>query len=47
MLKITAPRLVKNLREDVDWMDCISRQKDDFTECSFRFLTGRFVPSRL
>ena len=21
MLKITAPRLVKNLREDVDWMD--------------------------
>ena len=27
MLKITAPRLVKNLREDVDWMDCISRQK--------------------
>lgn len=31
MLKITAPRLVKNLREDVDWMDCISRQKDDFT----------------
>ena len=26
MLKITAPRLVKNLREDVDWMDCISRQ---------------------
>lgn len=29
MLKITAPRLVKNLREDVDWMDCISRQEDD------------------
>ena len=25
MLKITAPRLVKNLREDVDWMDCASR----------------------
>ena len=38
MLKITAPRLVKNLREDVDWMDCISRQKDDFTECSFNGL---------
>lgn len=29
MLKITTPRLVKNLREDVDWMDCISRQEDD------------------
>ena len=29
MLKITAPRLVKNLREDVDWMDCISRQKEN------------------
>ena len=38
MLKITAPRLVKNLREDVDWMDCISRQEDDFTECSFNGL---------
>ena len=31
MLKITAPRLVKNLREDVDWMDCISRQEDDLS----------------
>jgi len=38
MLKITTPRLVKNLREDVDWMDCISRQEDDFTECSFNGL---------
>ena len=38
MLKITAPRLVKNLREDVDWMDCISRQEDDFAECSFNGL---------
>ena len=38
MLKITAPRLVKTLREDVDWMDCISRQEDDFTECSFNGL---------
>lgn len=38
MLKITAPRLVKNLQEDVDWMDCISRQEDDFTECSFNGL---------
>ena len=38
MLKITAPRLVKNLREDVDWMDCISRQVYDFTECSFNGL---------
>lgn len=28
MLKITAPRLVKNLREDVDWMDCISLSMD-------------------
>jgi len=22
----------------VDWMDCISRQEDDFTECSFNGL---------
>lgn len=29
MLKITAPRLVKNLREDVDWMDCIYNRQNE------------------
>ena len=43
MLKITAPRLVKNLREDVDWMDCISRQEDDFAECSFNGLCVEYL----
>lgn len=46
MLKITAPRLVKNLREDVDWMDCISRQEDDFTECSFMDYASRTYLNR-
>lgn len=41
MLKITAPRLVKNLREDVDWMDCISRQEDDFCGMFFQWIMRR------